>query len=262
MPMHPQFTAWQRRRTRASRASQCHIGEGARALVHAKLAGVRQLVHVSTNSFPRPDPAGRRHAAGARDLRHTAIAGRASGDRIRVIREYADDEANIGDGDDAADARRRAGRPTRPDARFTGTPTRRSGRVRRDRRRAADDSLVQVTEKGQVKEYLADGPTEKRCRRTARTMDCVDCHNARRTRSRRPEKAVDRAIAPRRSAGTCRSSGVKASGCSRRRYPDQEAPACARSTRVSETFYESKEGDPVDEGRGTDGGGVAGPLSP
>ena len=53
-----------RDRTRASPCVTCHIGEGAAGFVHAKLSGVRQLVHVATSSCPEADPAGRRDAAG------------------------------------------------------------------------------------------------------------------------------------------------------------------------------------------------------
>ena len=36
---------------------QCHVGDGARELVHYKLAGVRQPVHVINGNYPRPIPA-------------------------------------------------------------------------------------------------------------------------------------------------------------------------------------------------------------
>ena len=56
-PMRPQHTAWQHTTHSQVDCVQCHIGEGAQAFVRYKLAGVRQLVHVVTNNYPRPIPA-------------------------------------------------------------------------------------------------------------------------------------------------------------------------------------------------------------
>src|SRR4029434_2832387 len=56
-PMHPQYTSWQNTTHAQVACVECHVGEGARALVHSKLAGVRQLVHVFSGNFPRPIPA-------------------------------------------------------------------------------------------------------------------------------------------------------------------------------------------------------------
>ena len=93
-PMHPQFTAWQANAHSRVTCTQCHIGEGARAFLHYKLVGVRQLYHVITNQIPKPIP-------GVADMRpaleicgtcHTPERG--FPDRVRVIREYADDEPN------------------------------------------------------------------------------------------------------------------------------------------------------------------------
>ena len=55
-PMHPQYTAWQNAPHSNIHCVECHIGEGGRAFVKYKLAGVRQLFHVVTNSYPRPIP--------------------------------------------------------------------------------------------------------------------------------------------------------------------------------------------------------------
>ena len=57
-PMHPQFTAWQQASHSRVACVTCHIGEGGSAFVRYKLAGARQLMHVLSNSFPRPIPPG------------------------------------------------------------------------------------------------------------------------------------------------------------------------------------------------------------
>ena len=93
-PMHPQFTAWKNAPHSEVRCTQCHIGEGARAFLHYKFVGVRQLYHVVTGQIPRPIP-------GVADMRPALQVcgnchrpGHDSGEQLRVIREFADDEAN------------------------------------------------------------------------------------------------------------------------------------------------------------------------
>ena len=120
--MHPQFTAWQQAPHARVACVRCHIGEGARGFVHAKLSGVRQLVEVATQSYPRPIPSGRQDGArraGCALHRLPRLRPRIGGDRIRVIREYADDEANT---ETMTVLQMHLG-PRRPrHARFTGTP--------------------------------------------------------------------------------------------------------------------------------------------
>src|SRR5262249_54441290 len=95
-PMHPQFTAWQNGPHARIACVECHIGEGAAAFAHAKLSGVRQLMHVVSNSYPRPIPAGAEMPSGAQA--QTCLGchqpQRSVGDQIRVIGAYADDDAN------------------------------------------------------------------------------------------------------------------------------------------------------------------------
>jgi hypothetical protein len=49
-PMRPQFTAWQQSPHSRIPCVSCHIGEGARAMIHYKMAGACQLVHLITNT--------------------------------------------------------------------------------------------------------------------------------------------------------------------------------------------------------------------
>ena len=94
--MQPQFTAWTSGPHARIACVECHIGEGAAGFVHAKLSGVRQLLHVATNSYPSPIPPGADMEPGAQA--RTCITchqpSHTSGDNIRSIREYADDEVN------------------------------------------------------------------------------------------------------------------------------------------------------------------------
>src|SRR5262245_4050119 len=94
--MHPQFAAWSGGPHARIACANCHIGEGATGFLHAKLAGTRQLMHVITNNVPTPVPPGAFLDPETLTLTcgrcHQAM--RSSGDRIRVLREYAEDEAN------------------------------------------------------------------------------------------------------------------------------------------------------------------------
>ena len=95
-PMQPQFTAWQAGPHARVACVDCHIGEGASGFVHAKLSGVRQLLHVSMNTYPRPVPPGAEMPAGAQaqTCARCHTPGRTVGDRIRTIHAFGDDESN------------------------------------------------------------------------------------------------------------------------------------------------------------------------
>jgi hypothetical protein len=62
--------------------------------VHAKLAGVRQLVHVATDRIPNPLPPGAEMPPGeqARTCTGCHQPWRGVGDQIKVVREFAEDE--------------------------------------------------------------------------------------------------------------------------------------------------------------------------
>ena len=95
-PMQPQFAAWSASAHTQIACAECHIGEGAAGFVQAKLSGVRQLAHVIINTVPKPIPPGAEMGPGLQAKTCTGChqPGRRTGDRLRVVREYADDEAN------------------------------------------------------------------------------------------------------------------------------------------------------------------------
>ena len=85
------------RRTAQVACVDCHIGEGARAFVHAKLAGVRQLGHVDHRRHSEAHPAAAprcRRAPRPQTCRAATSRARSSAIASASIREYADDEAN------------------------------------------------------------------------------------------------------------------------------------------------------------------------
>ena len=199
LPMHPQFTAWQSAPHAEVTCTQCHVGEGAKALVRAKMAGTRQLYHVITNQIPKPIP-------GVADMRPALETcgnchwpGRDLGDVINVKREYADDDANS---ETATILQMFVGGPGRPASsgraiHWHADPDVRIEFVATDRERQKIPYVRLVGKDGTVKEYRAEGATDEAIAKgERRVMDCIDCHNVPAHRiAPTAEQAVDAAIA-------------------------------------------------------------------
>ena len=163
-PMRPQFTAWQHTTHSKVDCVQCHIGEGAQAFVRYKLAGVRQLVHVVTNNYPRPIP------ASVADLRPALeVCGHCHdpqanfGERLRVSREYADDETNT---ETRTVMRMQVGGPGRPtDAgraiHWHADPAVRIEYVATEADRQTIPYVKVTRADGRITEYTADGTTSE-----------------------------------------------------------------------------------------------------
>jgi NapC/NirT cytochrome c family, N-terminal region len=197
-PMTPQFTAWQAATHRQVACVDCHIAEGVRGFVYAKAAGTRQLVHVATGSYPKPIPPGAEMPPGAQAATCTGChnPGRIVGDRLRVVREYADDEAST---ETMTVLQLHVGRPSSSGRaiHWHADPKTRVEYV------ATDHGLqtipyVKITDaRGTVKEYRTDDATDQLIRDgQRRTMDCIDCHNTvGHPIAPTAEQAVDRYIA-------------------------------------------------------------------
>ena len=196
-PMQPQYTAWRNGPHARVACVSCHIGEGPAALVHAKLSGLRQLAQVTTGSYPKPIPpgAGMRPGAQARTCVGCHQPGRRVGDRIRVIREYADDETNA-ETTTVLQLHLSGASSSGRAIHWHADPGIRIEYVATDAERQTIP-FVRVTDaKGQVKEYVTPHTADQVIRATdRRSMDCVDCHNTvGHPISATPEGAVDQAI--------------------------------------------------------------------
>jgi hypothetical protein len=243
-PMRPQFTAWRNGPHGRIACVACHIGGGPGAFVHAKLSGVRQLMHVATNSYSRPIPPGAEMPAGsqARTCGTCHEAGRAVGDRIRVIREFGDDEANT---ETTTVLQMHVGGASSParGIHWHADPGVRIEYVATDAERQTI-ALVKVTDaNGRVKEFLAPDTTEQMLRQgSRRTMDCIDCHNTiGHPMAATPEAAVDRAIAAgwvSRDLPHVRREGVRLVKAA---YPTEEAAVQAIEQSLR-SFYRSRGG--------------------
>jgi len=181
-PMHPQFTAWQNAPHSKVTCAECHIGEGGRALVHYKLAGVRQLVHVLNGNFPRPIPASQAVMRPANETCgscHTPSLSR--GEHTKRLRAYADDETNS---ETMTELQMYVGGPGQPTSsgraiHWHADPSLRVEYIHTDTDRQTIPFVRTISASGEVKEYVVEGTTpEALAAGTPRVMDCIDCHNA------------------------------------------------------------------------------------
>jgi NapC/NirT cytochrome c family, N-terminal region len=243
-PMQPQFTAWQTGPHGRVACVKCHIGEGPGAFVHAKLSGVRQLMHVATGSYPRPIPPGAEMLPGAQA--QTCVGchqpGHIRGDQIRVVREYAGDEANT-ETVTVLQMHLDRSSPSGRAIHWHADPNVRIEYVATDETNQTIPYVKVTDARGQVKEYVTADATEQVIRNgTRRTMDCIDCHNTiGHPISPTPEQAVDRAIAAglvNRQLPNVRSEGVKLVKAA---YPSQDEGASAIEQGLR-SFYQSRGG--------------------
>ena len=174
----------------------CHVGPGAGSFVESKIAGSRQLYHLLTNQVPKPVPTPVRSlgrtsdtCSGCHQLQ------RSFGDRPRVIRDFANDEANS---ETVTTLLMHVGSPA-------GKP---GGGIHRHL--ALDIEYVTTDPKRETipyvrvgggsdggKEFIAANVSpEQIAEGTRRRMDCTDCHNRpAHTMFFTAERAVDTAIA-------------------------------------------------------------------
>ncbi len=218
--------------------------------LHAKLSGVRQLAHVATNTYPRPVPPGAQMGPGAQAMTCTGChqPGRRTGDRLRVIREYADDEANA-ETATVLQLHVNPGSTTSTRAiHWHASPAVRIEYVATDPRHETIPYVKVTDAAGNVKEYVAPDTSEQTISAgERRVMDCIDCHNTvGHPISATPERAVDNAIAAGQVSRTlpfARREGVRLVKAS---YPSQEAADQAIDEGLR-AFYQKQAGSSDEE---------------
>jgi len=246
-PMHPQFTAWQATTHARIACVQCHVGEGARAFVHYKLAGVRQLIHVIDGNYPRPIPASQAKLRPALEIcGHCHDPQRNSGDVAYTSSSFADDETNS---ETKMVFQMFVGGPGHPASNgkaihWHADPAVRVEYAATDEERETIPYVKVTRPDGTVTEYLADGAAKPSSPDALRVMDCIDCHNAAAHRiSPTAEQAVDRAIASGRIDRQLPFVRREAVRLVTAEYPDQDA-ALAAIERELRQFY-STTGSPA-----------------
>ena len=234
--MQPEYTAFKRSPHVQVGCAGCHIGPGAEWFVKAKISGSWQLVAVAFDLYPRPIPTpveSLRPSNGTCEQCHTPT--RFVGERLRVHKRFADDEANteqltalmvkIG----GREGGKSHGIHWHVDPNHTL-------RYLSDRSREKIYE-IELTDKtaGSKKVFKLDEAAPKGS--IWRTMDCVDCHNRPSHNFRPPEFEVDLAIIEGRidrSLPFIKREGVRI--LTEKEYPSHEAARDGISAAVAQ-FY-------------------------
>jgi nitrate/TMAO reductase-like tetraheme cytochrome c subunit len=242
--MEPEYVAYQAWPHARVECAQCHIGPGTRALVQAKLAGTRQLYHVLTNQVPKPVPAPRELVSSPQETcARCHWPEQVHGDRLRVIREYANDEKNS---ESVTTLQLHVGGGSARLGIGTGIHWHMNIQNRVDFVETANGEIpyVRLTDAaGRVREFVGKGASrEQYAAAPSHRMDCIDCHNRpAHTMFFSAERAIDTAIAqgriPRELAFVRRESvaAVKAS------YPDAQSGRDRIASRLRD-FYAMRPG--------------------
>lgn len=196
--MKPEFTAHQAGPHAELECVDCHVAPGAAGWVESKMAGTRQLIEVVFNSYPRPIKSAmetNRLVAAEHTCQRCHWTEKYTGERLRVIPEYADDEKNtltqtvlmmkVGGGHRGGIHGAHFG----PGVSIRYAPT----SSKRDEIPVIE---YENTAKNLKRTYVADGSKPEDNAKLARyQMQCVDCHNRPAHTFDTPERAMNRAMA-------------------------------------------------------------------
>jgi len=197
--MRPEYTTYKRSPHSRVECVECHIGPGAPWFVKSKMSGLGQVFAVTFNTYPEPIPSPVDNLRPSRDTcEQCHWPQRFTGDRLKVIDAFEDDEANtptktvllmhIGGGQ-------------------SGSKGIHSWHIDPDKRtvyRAVDKQRQQIAEvrversDGTIREFQAPEdkyPREAVAAADERVMDCIDCHNRPTHIFEMPAQAVDAALA-------------------------------------------------------------------
>ena len=251
--MEPEFVAYQDGPHARVACVQCHIGPGAPWFVRSKVDGIRQVFAVLMDSHSRPIDSPVRNLRPAREVcEQCHWPEKFHGDKVDVIREYGDDEANsetvttlqihVGGGS------QRLGIAT--GIHWHMNVANEVEYVALDDKRQ-EIGYVRVRDRmGEVREYFAEGVTKDQIARgERRLMDCMDCHN----RPSHPfspsaERAVDDAMAIGEIPRTLPFARREAVAAVKQTYPDQQAALDAIAAQLR-SFYRDHYKDTYDTRR-------------
>ncbi len=226
--MEPQFAAYQDSPHSRVACVQCHIGAGANWFVKSKLSGTRQLFAVALGTYSKPVPTPVHNLRPARETcEECHWPEKFHGDKVRVIKSYAEDETNtesvttlavhVGGGSD------KLGIAT--GIHWHMNVANEIEYVTTDDKRQVIPYVHVKDRYGNVREYTAEGVTpDQIAKGERRRMDCVDCHN-------QPahgydatiDKGVDRAMAMNEIPTTLPWIRREAAAALKQTYPTQTA---------------------------------------
>jgi len=197
--MHPEKTVYARSPHARVKCVSCHIGPGAGWFVKSKLSGSWQVISVNLNLYPRPIPTPIENLRPARETcEQCHWPAKFTGDRLKVLTHYADDEANtetktvllLKVGGIEGRVARGIHWHVDPNVRV---------RYRADARRETVHEVELTLPGGERRSYAREGAEPAAAGEAAaeaawREMDCVDCHNRPTHVYRMAEDAVDAAL--------------------------------------------------------------------
>lgn len=200
--MEPEWTAYQHSPHAHVKCVECHVGDGAGALLDAKLNGLWQVVSATFDLYEKPIPTPVHQLRPARETcEHCHWPDKFYGDRIKTFPRFALDEASTPRYSTLA---LKVGAGTGANQ---GTIHWHVSQENEVRFRAADEQRmhidwVEVVHGDEVHRYSNRALNPAALAQPVdpehdeiRTMDCVDCHNRATHIYLDPEDAVDRALA-------------------------------------------------------------------
>jgi hypothetical protein len=241
--MEPEFVAYQAWPHARVPCVDCHVGPGPQGFLRAKMNGTRQLISLARGTYPRPVPSPVHNLRPARETcEQCHWSEKFHGDKVRVVKEYANDEANTES-------------ITRLLVHVGGGSARlgiASGihwhmNIANEIEYVATDPDRQVIpyvrlkdRQGTVHEYRAPGVAAGQVPGgESRRMDCVDCHNRpSHTFFPSPERAVDTALGRGDIPRTLPFARREAVEALKQSYPDRPAAAQEIERRLR-AFYGS-----------------------
>ncbi len=240
--MQPEHTAHQDSPHSRVECVACHIGAGATWFVKSKLSGAGQVLAVTFNSYPRPIPTPVHNLRPARETCETCHWPQKYGeDRLRVIDNYADDEANtltktvllmrIGGGH---------GSPGIHGAHLGAGIT-----IQYSPADEARQSIPKVEYRnsvtGRSAVYVAaDAKPDSLKNLPSRLMDCMDCHNRPTHTFSLPERAVNKAMAAGEISPTLPFVKKKGTELLKASYGSQEQADAAIMAGLDEFYKQSQ----------------------
>jgi len=228
--MEPEFVAHQNGAHAKVHCVSCHVGPGARGMITAKLNGLRQVYMLATNTYRHPIPTPVHNLPSVvYTCQECHWPDRVIGDKVKVIAEHANDEANT---PTAMTVKLHVGGATLGGGHGAGihwhtNPANAIEYVALDDKREQIPYVRRTAPDGTVHEYYGENVKPADIEgKPRRRMDCLDCHSRPAHRfGDSPDREVDAAITSGqidRGIPFVRREAVKALATD---YPTREAAA-------------------------------------